>query len=48
VCRQRLLTLARNGRQAPAGRAAEALIDRGKWDMNERNRVLAALNTNGR
>ncbi|GAB7525448.1 hypothetical protein PBS_44370 [Paraburkholderia sp. 2C] len=41
------LTLARNGGPMPASSLAEAVIDRSKWDMNERNRALAALNTNG-
>ncbi|HVE07277.1 MAG TPA: sigma-54 dependent transcriptional regulator [Paraburkholderia sp.] len=43
---QRLLALARNGQQAPAENPAEAVIDRSKWDMTERNRVLAALEAN--
>jgi transcriptional regulator of acetoin/glycerol metabolism len=44
---QRLLTLARNGQTAPAEAPAETVVDRSKWHMNERNRVLAALHANG-
>ncbi|CAB3758345.1 sigma 54-interacting transcriptional regulator [Paraburkholderia solisilvae] len=44
---QRLLTLARNGQTTPAEAPAETVVDRSKWDMNERNRVLAALHANG-
>jgi DNA-binding NtrC family response regulator len=44
---KRLLVLARNAQSAPADHAAEPLVDRSKWDMNERNRVLAALDANG-
>ncbi|HEY3599594.1 MAG TPA: sigma-54 dependent transcriptional regulator [Paraburkholderia sp.] len=43
---QRLLALARNGQQAPTGSAAEPVVDRSKWDMAERGRVLAALEAN--
>jgi DNA-binding NtrC family response regulator len=44
---KRLLTLARNSQPAPADVVAELVVDRSKWDMNERNRVLAALDANG-
>ncbi|CAB3760581.1 sigma 54-interacting transcriptional regulator [Paraburkholderia humisilvae] len=44
---QRVLTLAREGQQTPVENAAEAVTDRSKWDMNERNRVLTALGANG-
>jgi DNA-binding NtrC family response regulator len=42
---QRLL--ARTSQPAPAESAAKVLVDRSKWDMAERNRVLAALDANG-
>jgi hypothetical protein len=44
---QRLLALARSGQPVPADSAAEVPVDRSKWDMTERNRVLAALAANG-
>ncbi|QQC64929.1 sigma 54-interacting transcriptional regulator [Paraburkholderia ginsengisoli] len=44
---QRLLALARTTQPVPAESAAEVLVDRSKWDMAERNRVLAALDANG-
>lgn len=44
---QRLLALARTSQPVPAESAAEVLVDRSKWDMAERNRVLAALDANG-
>jgi len=43
---QRLLALARNSQYVPAESVAEVVIDRSKWDMTERNRVLAALEAN--
>lgn len=42
-----LLMLARNAQSVPADSVAELLVDRSKWDMNERNRVMAALDANG-
>jgi DNA-binding NtrC family response regulator len=44
---QRLLALARTSQPVPAESVAEVLVDRSKWDMAERNRVLAALDANG-
>lgn len=44
---QRLIALARSTQPVPAESAAEVLVDRSKWDMAERNRVLAALDANG-
>jgi DNA-binding NtrC family response regulator len=44
---QRLLALARSSQPVPVESAAEVLVDRSKWDMAERNRVLAALDANG-
>jgi len=44
---QRLLALARTSQPVPPELSAEVLVDRSKWDMNERNRVLAALEANG-
>jgi DNA-binding NtrC family response regulator len=44
---QRLLALARSNQPVPAESAAEVLVDRSKWDMAERSRVLAALDANG-
>ncbi|MDR5816504.1 MULTISPECIES: sigma-54 dependent transcriptional regulator [unclassified Caballeronia] len=45
---KRLLVLARNQQQPSAGEGAtDLLVDRSKWDMNERNRVIAALDANG-
>jgi transcriptional regulator of acetoin/glycerol metabolism len=43
---QRLPALARTGQPVPAESVTEVLVDRGKWDMAERNRVLAALGAN--
>jgi DNA-binding NtrC family response regulator len=43
---QRLLALARSAQPVPAESAAEVLMDRSKWDMAERNGVLAALDAN--
>ncbi|MCM3012124.1 hypothetical protein M3583_26030, partial [Bacillus subtilis] len=41
---QRLIAHARSAAQpVPAESAAEVVVDRSKWDMNERNRVIAAL-----
>ena len=34
-------------RIAAADPVADLLVDRSKWDMNERNRVIAALDANG-
>ncbi|CAG9255417.1 sigma 54-interacting transcriptional regulator [Paraburkholderia caribensis] len=42
----RLLAVARSTQPVPAESAAEVLVDRSKWDMVERNRVLAALDAN--
>ncbi|BFG73808.1 hypothetical protein PTKU46_18410 [Paraburkholderia terrae] len=44
---QRLLAVARSNQPVPAESAAEVLVDRIKWDMAGRNRVLAALDANG-
>ena len=44
---QRLLALARTSQPVPPELSAEVMVDRSKWDMNERNRVLAALESNG-
>jgi len=44
---QRLLALARTSQPVPPELSAQVLVDRSKWDMNERNRVLAALEANG-
>ncbi|PLZ03367.1 sigma-54-dependent Fis family transcriptional regulator [Burkholderia sp. WAC0059] len=44
---QRLLALARSSQPVPPESAAEILVDRSKWDMTERERVLAALDSNG-
>ncbi|WP_109478372.1 sigma-54 dependent transcriptional regulator [Paraburkholderia sp. C35] len=43
---QRLIAVARSNQPVPAESAAEVLVDRSKWDMAERNRVLAALDAN--
>ncbi|MBN3766771.1 sigma-54 dependent transcriptional regulator [Burkholderia sp. Ac-20365] len=43
---QRLLAVARSNQPVPAESAAEVLVDRSKWDMAERSRVLAALDAN--
>ncbi|CAG9193157.1 Fis family transcriptional regulator [Paraburkholderia caribensis] len=42
----RLLAVARSSQPVPAESAAEVLVDRSKWDMAERSRVLAALDAN--
>jgi DNA-binding NtrC family response regulator len=44
---QRPLARACSSQPVPAESAAEVLVDRSKWDMAERNRVLAALDTDG-
>jgi len=44
---QRLLALARSSQPVPPEIVAEVVVDRSKWDMNERNRVLVALEANG-
>ncbi len=44
---QRLLALARSSQPVPPELTAELVVDRSKWDMNERNRVIAALDANG-
>jgi DNA-binding NtrC family response regulator len=41
-----LLAHARNAQPVPAESASEVIVDRSKWDMAERSRVLAALATN--
>lgn len=43
---QRLLAVARSNQPVRAESAAEVLVDRSKWDMAERNRVLAAPDAN--
>jgi DNA-binding NtrC family response regulator len=43
---RRLLAHARNAQPAPAESASEGVVDRSKWDMSERSRVLAALASN--
>lgn len=43
---KRLLAHARNAQPVPAESATELIVDRSKWDMAERSRVLAALATN--
>ncbi|WP_116137356.1 sigma 54-interacting transcriptional regulator [Trinickia diaoshuihuensis] len=43
---RRLIAHARNAQPAPAESVAQALVDRSKWDMAERERVLAALASN--
>jgi DNA-binding NtrC family response regulator len=43
---KRLIAHARNAQPAPADSANELIVDRSKWDMAERNRVLAALSAN--
>ncbi|PMS38093.1 Fis family sigma54 specific transcriptional regulator [Trinickia symbiotica] len=43
---KRLLAHARNAQPVPAESASELIVDRSKWDMAERSRVLAALATN--
>ncbi|SEI40162.1 sigma 54-interacting transcriptional regulator [Paraburkholderia diazotrophica] len=42
----RLLATARSSQPVPAESAAEVLVDRSKWDMAERSRVIAALDAN--
>ncbi|SIT36482.1 Sigma54 specific transcriptional regulator, Fis family [Paraburkholderia piptadeniae] len=42
----RLLAIARSSQPVPAESAAEVLVDRSKWDMAERSRVIAALDAN--
>jgi len=42
----RLLAIARSNQPVPAESAAEVLVDRSKWDMAERARVIAALDAN--
>jgi DNA-binding NtrC family response regulator len=44
---QRLLALARNAQPVPPDIAPEVVVDKSKWDMNERARVVAALEANG-
>jgi DNA-binding NtrC family response regulator len=44
---QRLLALARSAQPVPPEMVADVLVDRSKWDMNERNRVLVVLEANG-
>lgn len=45
---QRLIAHARSAAQpAPAESAPDVFVDRSKWDMTERNRVIAALDANG-
>jgi DNA-binding NtrC family response regulator len=43
---RRLLAHARNAQPVPAETASEVIVDRSKWDMAERTRVLAALAIN--
>ncbi|PMS18315.1 sigma-54-dependent Fis family transcriptional regulator [Trinickia dabaoshanensis] len=43
---RRLIAHARNAQSAPAETAVQGLVDRSKWDMAERERVLAALASN--
>ncbi len=43
---KRLLVIARNAQSVPM-ESQDLLVDRSKWDMNERNRVIAALDANG-
>lgn len=42
----RLLAVARSNQPVPAESAAEVLVDRSKWDMAGRNRMLAPLDAN--
>ncbi|MDD1789381.1 sigma 54-interacting transcriptional regulator [Burkholderia gladioli] len=44
---QRLVAHARAAQPVPVESAAEVYVDRSKWDMGERNRVIAALDANG-
>ena len=46
ACLHRLLAVARSNQPVSAESAAEVLVDRSKWNMAERNRVLAALDAN--
>jgi DNA-binding NtrC family response regulator len=43
---RRLIAHARNAQPAPAEIVAQIVVDRSKWDMAERERVLAALASN--
>ncbi|MGN6317921.1 sigma 54-interacting transcriptional regulator [Trinickia sp.] len=43
---RRLIAHARNAQPAPAENASEVVVDRSKWDMAERTRVIAALASN--
>ncbi|MGG1943909.1 sigma-54 dependent transcriptional regulator [Trinickia sp. NRRL B-1857] len=43
---RRLIAHARNAQPAPAESVAQIVVDRSKWDMAERERVLAALASN--
>ena len=43
---KRLIAHTRNAQPTPSESAAELIVDRSKWDMAERNRVLAALSAN--
>ncbi|BDC38631.1 hypothetical protein PTKU15_19280 [Paraburkholderia terrae] len=43
---QRLLGVAPSNQPMPAESAAEVLVDRSKWDMAGRNRMLAPLDAN--
>jgi transcriptional regulator of acetoin/glycerol metabolism len=43
---KRLLVLTRTNQPVPAQSAAEVLAGRSKWDMVERNRLLAAFDAN--
>ncbi|WP_279612690.1 helix-turn-helix domain-containing protein, partial [Paraburkholderia phenoliruptrix] len=44
---QRLVAHARAAQPVPAESVAAVYVDRSKWDMGERNRVIAALDANG-
>ncbi|MDE1184648.1 sigma-54 dependent transcriptional regulator [Paraburkholderia sp.] len=44
---QRLIALARSSQPVPPDSAPEVVVDRSKWDMAERARVIAALDQNG-
>jgi DNA-binding NtrC family response regulator len=43
---RRLIAHARNAQPAPSENTSEVVVDRSKWDMAERSRVLAALTSN--
>jgi DNA-binding NtrC family response regulator len=43
---RRLIAHARNAQPAPSENMSEVVVDRSKWDMAERSRVLAALTSN--